>query len=65
MFYSFQSPNNDVFYELIGNTKALQFFNVDRSSGVISVKADLSDDVDSTPIYNVSVWLKFCHLEKG
>ena len=43
----------DVYYSLIGDTKAQQFFEVNRDNGQITVKADLRGDIDRLPSYEV------------
>lgn len=39
-----QPPNNDVYYEAVGDSLAINYFDVDRTSGDISVKRSLLND---------------------
>ena len=40
------TPQATVSYNMVGNTKALQYFQVDESSGVVSLKRSLGGDSD-------------------
>lgn len=40
-------PNNVVRYEIVGQRKALKYFQIDQESGIIKIKDDLSKEEDS------------------
>ena len=54
MFSISQPPHNTYYFELIGNTKAQEFFQVNKETGEVSVKKSLLTDTDTTARYTVS-----------
>ncbi|XP_035826841.1 protocadherin Fat 4, partial [Aplysia californica] len=50
-----QAPHNTVYYVLTGDTKALEFFQVNEVTGQVSVKKALTTDVDKTSPYRLLV----------
>ena len=61
----FQSPYNDVTYELIGDGAAPFYFAIDPTSGLITIQRDISSDttedyqVGDTPITDTFPWFTF------
>ena len=48
------APNNEVEYTLSGSDKILQYFQISRSTGAVSVIQPLHLDADNTATYRVS-----------
>ncbi len=47
------APNNRFFYEAVGDTKALQYFEVDEASGDVSVRKSLL--TDTSKLYRFAI----------
>jgi hypothetical protein len=58
-----QAPNNVPTYSLTGNSLALQYFQINAATGVISLYKDLRDDAANTTSYTVSNKGKQIYLE--
>lgn len=56
-FFFLQAPNNVPTYTLSGNALALQYFQVNPSTGVVSLYKDLRDDTATS--YTVSKLIKY------
>lgn len=46
-------PNNQITYHLIGDSKALDYFQVDDRRGELSIRKDLTSDSSGTLLYNL------------
>jgi hypothetical protein len=53
----FQAPHNTVHFEIIGSTKALDFFVVDADTGDLKLKTSLLQDADASLQYTVRTYV--------
>ena len=54
-FVFFQPPNNEIYFEAVGNELGLEYFEIDEETGDVSVRKSLLTDPAKTKTYRVRI----------